>query len=156
MKNLGISAVLVLLVFSTAPDEAASQSFSTVLTGAQEVPPVETRARSIALFRFLFNDKLLIGYRLNFFHANEVTDVHIHNGPVGMDGPIVLNLRPDAICIDISPFFTLYFATADHLRGSLMGGTLSDLRALMSTGETYLNLHTPPYPGGEIRGQFRP
>jgi hypothetical protein len=97
---------------------------------------------------------LLFGYRFNFFHDQEVEMVHIHEAPAGQDGPIVLNLKPEAFCLDIGNFFTIYYATADHLRGRLQGMTLSYLKALMATGNTYLNLHTPENPDGWIRGQF--
>ena len=156
MRQYGFSAFLVFLLFCATPDEAESQSFTAVVTGAQEVPQVQTRARSLALFRFLLNDRLLVAYRLNFAHQNVVTGVHVHEGPIGEDGPIILNLRPDGFCLDITPFFTIYFATADQLRDRLAGGTLSDLRAAMQTGNTYINLHTDANPGGEIRGQFPP
>ena len=85
---------------------------------------------------------------------NQVTGVHIHEGAIGENGPIILNLRPDATCIDITRFITIYYATADHLRGKLAGLDLRDLRSFMRTGETYINLHTAANPSGEIRGQF--
>ncbi len=146
--------VLAIALLTGLSGEALAQTFTASLNGTQEVPPVETRARSFAIFRFLFNDRLLFGYRFNFFHDQEVGMVHIHEGPVGQDGPIVLALKPDAFCLNIGNFLTIYYATADHLRGRLQGMTLSDLRALMTTGNTYLNLHTPENPDGWIRGQF--
>jgi hypothetical protein len=152
-RQLFLPGLAVILLIGMAGD-ARAQSFTAVLNGKQEVPPVETRARSFAVFRFLLNDQLLFGYRFNFFHDQEVEMVHIHEAPAGQDGPIVLNLKPEAFCLDIGNFFTIYYATADHLRGRLQGMTLSDLKALMATGNTYLNLHTPENPDGWIRGQF--
>lgn len=141
--------------FGGAVEEAQGQSFVAFLSGDQEVPSVDTDARSIAVFRFRQDDTLIVGYRFNFEHDQEVTAVHIHEGPLGADGPIILNLRPDAFCVDIGPFLTIYSATADQLRGPLEGQTLADLKSLMASGNTYLNLHTPENPGGWIRGQFR-
>ena len=153
MRRLYAPVMAIFLLMGLS-GEAGAQTFTAALNGNQEVPPVETRARSIAVFRFLLNDRLLFGYRFNFFHDQEVDMVHIHEGPAGQDGPVVLALKPDAFCLDIGSFLTIYYATADHLRGRLQGMTLSDLKALMATGNTYLNLHTPENPEGWIRGQF--
>ena len=65
-----------------------------------------------------------------------------------------MNLRPEAFCLDLGSLLTIYLATADQLRGSLQGKTLSDLRVLMLTGNTYFDLHTPQFPDGWIRGQM--
>jgi hypothetical protein len=151
-RRLFAPAVATLLLVGL-PREAPAQIFTAFLDGAQEVPPVDTQATSYSVFLFLF-DSVLFGYRFNFNHDQAVQMVHIHEGPVGQDGPIVLALKPDAVCVDILPFFTIYFATAEHLRGRLAGMTLSSLRELMLTGNTYLNLHTELHPDGWIRGQF--
>jgi hypothetical protein len=156
MKRLFFTPALAIFLLVGRPGEAPAQTFTAFLTGNQEVPPVDTRATSFAVFLFLFNDNLLFGYRFNFFHDQEVHMVHIHEAPVGEDGPIVLALKPEAFCLDVGSFLTIYFATADHLRGRLQGMTLADLRKLMETGTTYLNLHTDAFPDGWIRGQFPP
>ncbi len=156
MKRLVSLPALAIVLLAGMSGEARAQSFTAVLNGKQEVPAVQTRARSFAIFRFLLNDRLLVGYRLNFLHDQEVHGVHIHEGPIGQDGPIVLNLKPDAFCMDVGNFLTIYVATDAHLRGRLQGMSLSDLKALMTTGNTYLNLHTDSYPDGWIRGQFPP
>jgi len=155
MKRLVYAPALAILFLTGFAGEARAQSFTAFLGGGKEVPPVQTQAKSFAVFRFLMNDRLLAGYRFNFLHRNEeVLMVHIHEAPEGQDGPIVLALKPDAFCLDVGGFLTLYLATAEHLRGSLQGKTLSELKALMTTGNTYLNLHTDPFPDGWIRGQF--
>lgn len=154
MKRLLYAPALAIILLAGMPGEARAQTFTSILSGSKEVPPVETRARSFAVFRFVLNDRLLVGYRLNFHHDQEVHMVHIHEGPIGQDGPVVLALKPDAFCLDIGNLLTIYLATAEHLRGRLQGMTLSDLKALMTTGNTYINLHTDPFPGGWIRGQF--
>ena len=153
MKRAIYAPALAIFLLSGIAGEARAQSFTAFLTGNKEVPPVDTRAKSFAIFRFVLNDRLLVGYRLNLLHNQEVHMVHIHEAPEGVDGPIVLALKPDAFCLDIGPV-TLYIATADHLRGTLLGKALSDLKALMTTGNTYLNLHTDLEPDGWIRGQF--
>ena len=46
--------------------------------------------------------------------------------------------------------------TAADLRGPLAGQPLSALVALIAAGQTYTNVHTERYPGGEVRGQNDP
>ena len=131
------------------------------VTCGQEDPPVLTAAFGIASFRFVAGDSLLYGVRININHDQVVENVHIHEAPFGVDGAIVLNMRPadpgEGICLDlIGGLITLYVLPKEALRGTLAGGTLTDLKNLMATGGTYLNLHTPQNPGGWIRGQFVP
>ncbi|HSF49211.1 MAG TPA: CHRD domain-containing protein, partial [Nitrososphaeraceae archaeon] len=40
------------------------------------------------------------------------------------------------------------------LQGTLKGRNISDLITLMESGNTYVNVHSEPYPDGEIRGQI--
>ena len=44
--------------------------------------------------------------------------------------------------------------TADDLVGPLDGADLSDLIEEMRSGNTYVNVHTEAFGGGEIRGQI--
>jgi hypothetical protein len=155
VKKILLAATLAVGLVGIVPTRTEAQTYTTFLTGQQEVPPVETTATAFTYFTFLLNDFILYGVRFNFmFEGEDVDMVHIHEAPPGVDGPIVLNLRPDGFCLDIGEFLTVYIATADQLRGSLEGKTLSDLRHLMDSGNTYFNLHTMEFPGGWIRGQF--
>ena len=43
---------------------------------------------------------------------------------------------------------------SDDLTGPLAGMTMDDLIAEINEGNTYANVHTIKYPGGEIRGQI--
>ncbi len=156
---LAISTFASILPLSIA--HAQATNYFTILTGNQEVPPIPSFAFSIGRFAFLEGDAAIVGFRTNFSHFQTVTDVHIHEGAIGEDGPIVLNMRPttptEGFCIDLAGGrITYYVLTAEALRGSLEGGTLTDLKNLMGTGGTYLNLHTPGNPSGWIRGQMIP
>ena len=85
---------------------------------------------------------------------------HIHRGPADANGGAVVWLykkegapaltegRTDGILAQGT-------ITEDDLIGSLAGESLSDLIALMASGETYVNVHTSENRGGEIRGQIR-
>lgn len=101
-----------------------------------------------------------------------MTEAHIHLGPSGGIGPIVVGLYPT----DGPPAapgagrFDGVLATgsftAANLVGPLTGQPLSALIAEMTAGNTYVNVHTDDgtqptntgpgdFPDGEIRNQIR-
>ena len=68
-----------------------------------------------------------------------ITAIHLHNAPVGMMGPVVIDLGAG---ID-----------GNIVKGSITGTELSDHLMNFLKGELYINLHTMANAGGEIRGQ---
>jgi hypothetical protein len=92
---------------------------------------------------------------------------HIHLGPPGVNGPIVLFLFGTAPSGGGSQNGVLGSGTktAANLVGPLTGHPLSDLVTNMREGGAYVNVHTNDgvaptntgcgdFPGGEIRGQI--
>lgn len=145
---------------SPAMGQAHGQSnFRTHLTGAEEVPAVDTRAHGQAIFR-LTKDGSAIHYKLIVANIENVLMAHIHNAPAGVNGGIVVWLYPAAPPPQlIEGRFDGVLAegtiTASDFVGSLAGQSLEDLLELMRSGETYVNVHTTQNPGGEVRGQIR-
>lgn len=147
---------------------AAIENFRTRLSGAEEVPPVDTRARGRAIFELRSGpdgDALL--FRLNVANIQNVVAAHIHLAPAGENGEIVAFLFgpvPPAL----GRFRGVLAAgaiTDGDLVGPLAGQPLEALINEMEVGNTYVNVHTddgvdPPntgpgdFPGGEIRGQI--
>ena len=159
----GISIGLLMLAGT-----ALAKEFKTGgLNGGEEVPPTDTNARGNATFE-LSADGLTLTYKLIVANIDNVVASHIHIGPPGVNGPVVLFLygtaapgggRSDGILAQGT-------RTAANLVGPLAGHPLSDLISAMSAGTAYVNVHTndgvaPPntgpgdFPGGEIRGQIR-
>ncbi len=147
---------------------AVAKDFKTGgLNGGEEVPPRDTNAHGNATFS-LSDDGLTLSWKLIVANIDNVVASHIHIGPAGVNGPVVLFLygtvpagggRLDGVIAEGT-------ATAANLVGPLAGHPLADLIAAMSTGNAYVNVHTndgvaPPnegpgdFPGGEIRGQIR-
>lgn len=86
------------------------------------------------------------------------TPVHIHNAPAGSNGGIVWDLGFYA------PFMvdgTGIRSTANDIMYSMTQGLLTSPLSLaqfeqeLRAGNTYLNIHTATFPGGEIRGQIQ-
>jgi hypothetical protein len=136
-------------------------TFSAHLTGDQEVavPPVITEATGQALFQ-LSKDGEELSFKVIVDGIENITMAHIHVGPAGQNGPVVLWLYPAASPAQLIPgpfegILTQDTKTSANLVGELAGKEMSDLVDLMLAGKTYVNVHTSQYPAGEIRGQIR-
>jgi hypothetical protein len=153
-----VPILLVLLIAPAAIAGASSRNFTAHLTGDEEVPPVETDATGQTVFQ-LSRDGTEISYRLIVANIENVTQAHIHLGPAGVNGPVVVWLYPEGPPAQLIPGrFSGVLATgtitADDLVGPLAGMSLSDLLAAMQAGNTYVNVHTSQFPAGEVRGQI--
>jgi hypothetical protein len=138
--------------------DAPDRAFMARLSGADEVPGVETDAWGHAVFN-LSNGGTELRYRLIVHNIVDVRMAHIHLAPAGVNGPVVVWLYPDAPPPQLIPgrfdgVLGKGTITAANLVGPLSGMTLEDLLAEMSAGNAYVNVHTVENPGGEIRGQI--
>jgi hypothetical protein len=161
---LALAALLPLIPACGDDDETGpGTSFSATLTGAAEVPPVETPATGTAIFTV---SGTAITYTVNVANITNAVVAHIHVAPVGSNGPVRLNLcgtgAPEPACTS----GTGVLATGTN--GTTVGSpaiTFDELVAAMSAGNAYVNVHTDDGVGqpntgagdmasGEIRGQI--
>jgi aldose sugar dehydrogenase len=141
------------------PGRSPVQNFLAHLSGAEEVPPADTRAQGQAIFQ-LSADGSLLDFMLIVANIQNVTQAHIHVGAAGVNGPVVAWLYPDGPPSQLIPgrsngVLAQRTITAGDLVGPLAGQPLSALLELMRDDETYVNVHTSQFPPGEIRGQIR-
>ncbi len=110
------------------------------LSGAQEVPAVSTDASGQAYALVNSTD-----YSVELVALTEGVDdatmAHIHTGVAGVYGTVLLGLVQDADNVN------RWMAPAE---AALTQGIFEVLAA----GGHYVNIHTPEFPGGEIRGQI--
>lgn len=135
--------------------------FESTLDEAQEVPPngdiagidgTGTGVRNFARTEFDFSLDIN-GIDLSGGPAlDDMTDMHIHGGEVGVAGPIVFSFLNDAE--------TVVNAGAGTVTGSWDANeavaedmTTANVAAL-NAGDTYFNIHTNRDPSGFIRGQI--
>ena len=135
-------AVLCAVVFAVPATAARSGTVSTKLTGKEEVPPIFTKGRGSAEIE-LKPDEMMICYKLKVSNIQSPTrEAHIHKGPLGTNGPRVLNLRPppgtDGKSSECIP----------EVRRNLM------VAILKHPHRYYVNIHTVEFPEGEVRGQL--
>ncbi|MDQ3976922.1 MAG: CHRD domain-containing protein [Thermoproteota archaeon] len=128
------------------------ESFSSELTGGEEVPPVDTNATGIANLQ---NNVQTINYQLSVNDLVNVTQAHIHRGEEGENGKIVVTLYNTTMPTGpMSGLLSQGNITAANLVGPLAGQQLTDLVSIMDNGTAYVNVHTKDFPLGEIRGQI--
>ena len=151
---LPLALLAIATTVSAENPEHFHRLFGAHLTGSQEVPPVKTEARGLALFPLNWAGTEL-HYGVLATDIISVTAGHIHSGTVGVNGPVVVNLfSPDACTVQGDRFYCTGTITAEDLVGPLAGQPLSTLVTMMRDGRTYTNFHTTAHPGGEIRGQI--
>lgn len=138
-----LAACLIAAAAWTATSKAAAQSFKVALTGAQQVPPVETSGSGTAELTYDPATRLLTWDLTYSGLSGPATMAHFH-GPAaaGKNGPPVIWLSPKGSPVQ-SP-----------VKGE---ATLTPEQAQQfSAGEWYINVHTQNHQAGEIRGQVTP
>jgi hypothetical protein len=128
---------------------AGSDTYVAALSGAREVPAVQTTATGVATFNRV-GAKVTYTVSATGF-STPLTVGHVHIGPAGTIGPVIVPLTI------IAPSGTVASGSIDLASPITQGNiTISgdSLRTLFESGNAYVNLHTAAYPGGEIRGQI--
>lgn len=168
MRRIAIAAALSALF--AAPAAFAADKVRATLTGAEEVPIVSTAAAGE--FAGLIGDGGdAIDYELSFNGLQgAVQQAHIHLAQPNVNGAIVIwlcqtptTLAPIAVR-DITP----ECPQSGSVRGlitqanvlaiatqQVATGDIGQVVAAIRAGFAYVNVHTTPSPGGEIRGQIR-
>lgn len=157
-RRLVIALFLVTACFSSLA-VAQNSNFRTHLGGAQEVPPVDTRAQGQAIFQ-LSADGQSLRYKVIAANIENVLMAHIHLAEAGQNGGVVVWLYPSApppVLIEgrFSGVLAEGTVTEADFVGDLAGEPMSTLVEFIEMDITYVNVHTNANPGGEIRGQIK-
>jgi hypothetical protein len=142
-KGVILAACLTAISAWTVTSKAASQSFKVTLTGAQQVPPVDTAATGTAELTYDPATRVLTWNVSYSGLSGPATMGHFH-GPAaqGKNGPPVIWLSPRGSAVEVP------------IKGE---ATLTPEQAQQfSAGEWYINVHTQAHQAGEIRGQVIP
>jgi len=153
-----------------------NKNYNIILSGSQQVPPVKSNATGTASFEFL-DDNKTIHYQINILDVPNITGIHIHQGKVGENGDIVVNLYnnskqniflkenktkisqivSNSVKINgnvQSSFLASGTINNSDLKGPLYGKSISDLINLIKSKNAYVNVHSQSHPDGEIRGDI--
>lgn len=148
MKALGMRLALVVALFVAValPSNAALWYLQATMTGSQEVPPVSTNASGVLFGSYDDVAKTInLAITVNGIAQSDLTASHIHRAPAGANGPVIFTIGGGSS----------YAVLGSQLIKVIVGAPFPAAEeANLLSGNTYINIHTTAYPGGEIRGQI--
>jgi hypothetical protein len=114
------------------------------MTGAQEVPAKQTNAHGTANVSYNKCDQMLT-YTISWTDlTGEPIGSHIHGtAPKGVNAPVKYDFTS-----------LIPKATSGTFTNTIKVDGISIKEDSLLAGFYYLNIHTPKFPGGEIRGQI--
>lgn len=122
-------------------------TFETFLSGARQVPPVQSSAYGLAI---LETDPLFGTMRLSMavsgLRVQDVTAMHIHQGASGQNGGVVFDL------LGLGQRFPVGDAGFGFVIES--AALPPHVNNLIRNRQAYINVHTARFPGGEVRGDL--
>jgi len=154
MVNVYLKCALLVGVFGLMAPAKASFIADATLLGANETPPHITPATGFAQITYNSNTNTIL-FQVTFNELSApATAGHIHVGPPGVAGPIILPFA--GVPAAISGTFSGTVTAADLLPSPPNGiNTFADAINAIEAGNTYVNVHNSIFPGGEIRGQLQ-
>ena len=164
MRLLASATVIVLAFGLVAASGGGETRFQATLSGAQEVPPVVTDLSGKIRLRF---DPALgaLDFDLKLSAPeNQVLAGHLHCGPAGTNGPVVVDLLNQFGPFDELGGGRLALSgtiTNDHVTPTVPGAVcpidvnnIASLLHAIREGVLYVNFHSDIFPGGETRSQI--
>lgn len=155
-KLIAILGAIVVVALIAGAGGGSGRNFKASLSGAEEVPPVATDTSGKASFH-ANQAETEISFRLKIKNGDDIlgaAGAHIHCAPAGANGPVVAFLAaavPGGFDGNVEVGATL---TDANIINPACGATVAELLDAMAAGDTYVNVHSPTFPGGEIRGQI--
>jgi hypothetical protein len=160
-----VVAAIVALVLGVGLALAGGFMWRATATGAEEVP-VRTTTAEAKLNLKIDAEARTAEYNLRITHPiDNITQSHLHVGPIGTNGPIAVWLYPAAPPLALIPGTSeghlakgefgaadlCYSLTAPFCNNGT--GNWAGFLTALENGDVYVNVHTSQFPGGEIRGQ---
>lgn len=133
---------------STGPD---GDDYTATLLAANEPPPANAGTGSgVATFE---DEGTHIEWTLSVTGLTGIVDSHIHLGPAGVNGGIIINLFTPRVATGA---VNGLLGTGTITAASNASVSLDSLRVLFNNAGSYVNIHTSQFGGGAIRGQIVP
>jgi hypothetical protein len=160
--NVGIWAIAALAASMLTAPAAHSQTelFSASLSGAQEVPPINTAGTGALKMTI---QPGTITFSLTFSGLSSPLAVaHLHFAPSKVNGGVMIFLcggGGQPACPAVTSGTITGTITAANVTGpitqNVAAGDLDSALEAVRDGLSYANMHTANFGGGEIRGQVK-
>jgi CHRD domain len=139
LQAVAALALTALVAMASMDALAQGRPLSTTLTGAAEVPGPGDPDGTGEVFMTINSGQGLVCFQLSVADIAPATAAHIHIGPVGVAGPVVVPLPPP------TSGFSSACVSADH---ELLRDIIHD------PANYYVNVHNASFPAGAVRGQL--
>lgn len=137
----GTSLVAACATVEEAAVETVSKTYSTTLTGAEEPGGGDPDGYGEAQISVADKIDNICWELKNVRNIGTITAAHVHRGARGVNGP---------------PVFTLKQANEGGWKGCSNRSEWTEDALENNPANYYVNVHTPEFPNGAIRGQLRP
>jgi hypothetical protein len=162
IMTLATGLTLIGTMGAPAPTMATQEFFAAKLRGGTETPVAVATDGSGVWGAQLDNAESALTFQLfyDLLEGGAVSAAHIHLGAPGTSGGIVIHLCGSggtAACPAPPGFVTGVITSANVVAVPAQGvdaGNLAQVIQAMRKGDTYVNVHTGSFPGGEIRGRI--
>jgi hypothetical protein len=131
------AGAMALAVMAAAPVAAETLTYKITLSPTNEVPPVPTRATGTADVTYDTTSRVVTWNVTHSALSGAPTAAHFHGPSTTLENAPVIVVFQGSLA---SPFKGTQTLTTDQAMQFL-------------AGSWYINIHTPAYPGGELRGQ---
>jgi hypothetical protein len=142
---LCVAAGAMVLACSQGSDDV--QIFQADLSGANENPPRASAATGTSQIT-IDGDRVFFVVEVHDIQAVSLS--HIHVGPATANGPVRVNFFTGPTTGPFDGILAQGSFTAADVVAISYDQLLSEIRA----GNAYVNVHSPTFPAGEIRGQL--
>ena len=150
------AAVAAALLLQATPSSAQVVNMTATLGGGEETPAPGLLTGAVGTATVAVdaaNEEIAVTLAL-FNFPTGTTAGHIHVGPRGIAGPVVINFPiPAGRTGDLALTFRVGSA-AFVARPENGINTMADAIQAIVGGGAYVNIHTSQFPAGEIRGQL--
>ena len=136
-------AGLLALSFGVSTVAAAHTTFTTSLSGAEEVPrPGDPNGKGSASVEVYPDGRICYTIKAQAI-GRDLAGAHIHEAPAGEAGPVVVDLMVGTAS-----------RHGNRLSNCVMTTSAQAAEIVANPTDYYVNVHPPDYPGGAIRGQL--
>lgn len=137
-------SIFCFAIFSFFFSQSQVRYFAGELAGSNQVPPNSSPARGTVIAAYDATTKTISLTGDYQKLSDTVTGAHIHVGPPGVNGPIIVPLTYSPPNDSTGIIFILNASYPDSVADDLLAGNM------------YVNVHNDSFPGGEIRTQLTP